>query len=115
MKRLLDYLRLRSIGFNISKAWELSRVVGFNVWDKYLATIIFILTVTSIAVYLDSKLSAKYYEYYYSALQQQKLTDMYKSKYQKYEKVVLGCLVNQGIILNNVNHECLIRPYRESL
>lgn len=115
MKRLLDYLRLRSIGFNISKAWELSRVVGFNVWDKYLATIVLILIVTSIAVYLDIKLSAKYYEYYYSALQQQALSEQYKNKYQKYENVVLGCLANRGIIINNVNHECLIRPYRESL
>lgn len=115
MKRLLDYLRLRSQGFSVRKSWELSRVVAFNIFDQAFATILLISIVCAAAIYLDSKLSAKYYEYYYSAIKYQRQSEHYKNQYQKYEKVVLGCLANQGIIINRVNHECLIRPYRERL
>lgn len=115
MKRLFDYLRLRSQGFSVRKSWELSRVVAFNMVDRALATILLLSVICAAAIYLDAKLSAKYYEYYYSAIAHKKQSEQYKTQYEKYEKVVLGCLANQGIIINRVNYECLIRPYRERL
>lgn len=105
MKIINEFARLRALGLSLSKSWELAKQISVSVLDQIIFVLCFIALVTMLLGYLDEKYNKDYDNYYVPAMQ-------YKIKSEKFEQIILGCLTNQGVVINRRSYECLIREYQ---
>jgi len=104
MFKISAYIKLRKLGYSRFKALDLIRYIDMTPLDK----IIIIGCITSIVLVLIGtfySFDVKADNVYGDAIK-------YQAQAYKYEMAFIGCLANQGVIINGKNMECKISEYK---